>query len=47
MRPANEDLLQERVVNKGLNNSRKEGEWLLAVNATEPAESGKDEPLLV
>ena len=38
MRPAAAALLQERVVNKGLNNSRNEGDWLLDVDAAPPVD---------
>ena len=46
MRPAPEGILQERIVNKALNNSRNEGDWLLDPAAQPPAQ-GSDDPSLV
>lgn len=40
MRPGAVGLLKERLVNKGLNSSRNEGDWLLDVDARPPAEGG-------
>jgi len=38
MHPAPEDILQERLVNKALNNGRNEGNWLLNADAISTAQ---------